>query len=91
MFPPQRLSQTVKQAHSFQIILTVSPNYDLSTILTLAIDNEVLFSEEQRLDAEFGDTEAVKNLEHSLVRKLDRRMTILILIYVLNCEFIQQR
>ncbi|GLB33756.1 putative MFS general substrate transporter [Lyophyllum shimeji] len=35
-------------------------------------------------DQEFGGTEARAQLERSLVRKLDRRMSILILIYILN-------
>ncbi|KIK65313.1 hypothetical protein GYMLUDRAFT_239857 [Collybiopsis luxurians FD-317 M1] len=35
-------------------------------------------------DAVFGGTEARKKLERSLLRKLDTRMTILILIYILN-------
>ena len=35
-------------------------------------------------DAEFGGTEARKRMEHRLVRKLDLRMCILIIIYILN-------
>ncbi|EJD01173.1 sugar transporter [Fomitiporia mediterranea MF3/22] len=35
-------------------------------------------------DAEFGGTEARKRLERKLVRKLDMRMCILIIIYILN-------
>ena len=31
------------------------------------------------------DVEERKRLEHSLLRKLDRRMSILVLIYILNC------
>jgi hypothetical protein len=36
------------------------------------------------LDAEFGGTEARKELEKRLLRKLDARMSILIVIYILN-------
>lgn len=36
-------------------------------------------------DFEFGGADARKVLEHQLLRKLDRRMAILILIYILNC------
>ena len=35
-------------------------------------------------DAEFGGTEARKNLEKGLLLKLDARMSILIVIYILN-------
>lgn len=35
-------------------------------------------------DAEFGGTEARKQLEKRLLRKLDARMSILIVIYILN-------
>jgi hypothetical protein len=35
-------------------------------------------------DAEFGGTEARKKLEKRLLRKLDARMSILIVIYILN-------
>ena len=35
-------------------------------------------------DAEFGGTEARKRLEKKLLRKLDARMSILIVIYILN-------
>ncbi|KAL5487783.1 hypothetical protein ACEPAI_5891 [Sanghuangporus weigelae] len=35
-------------------------------------------------DAEFGGTEARKRLERKLLRKLDMRMSILIIIYILN-------
>ena len=35
-------------------------------------------------DAEFGGTEARKKLEKKLLRKLDLRMSILIVIYILN-------
>lgn len=38
------------------------------------------------LDADFGGKEARAVLERSLLRKLDRRMSILILIYILNCK-----
>lgn len=35
-------------------------------------------------DEEFGGTEARKRLEKKLLRKLDARMSILIIIYILN-------
>lgn len=35
-------------------------------------------------DAEFGGHEARVKLEHDLVRKLDFRMSILVVIYILN-------
>jgi hypothetical protein len=35
-------------------------------------------------DAEFGGTEERKKLERKLLRKIDLRMSILILIYILN-------
>ena len=35
-------------------------------------------------DAEFGGTEARKELERRLLLKLDARMSLLVLIYVLN-------
>lgn len=36
------------------------------------------------IDAEFGGTEERKRLEKKLLRKLDMRMSILIIIYILN-------
>ena len=36
------------------------------------------------LDAEFGGTEARKKLERTLLLKLDARMSILVVIYILN-------
>jgi len=36
------------------------------------------------VDAEFGGREARQKLERKLLRKLDARMSILVLIYVLN-------
>jgi hypothetical protein len=38
-------------------------------------------------DAQFGGQEARKELERTLLRKLDMRLSILILIYVLNCAY----
>lgn len=39
-------------------------------------------------DAEHGTDAAVrKQLEHTLLRKLDRRNSILVLIYILNCRW----
>jgi len=35
-------------------------------------------------DAEFGGTEARKALEKKLLRKVDARMSIMVLIYILN-------
>lgn len=35
-------------------------------------------------EAEFGGREARQNLERKLLRKLDMRMSILVLIYILN-------
>lgn len=35
-------------------------------------------------DAEFGGTEARKNLERKLLWKLDLRMSVLVVIYILN-------
>jgi hypothetical protein len=36
------------------------------------------------VDAEFGGKEARQRLERKLLRKLDARMSILVLIYILN-------
>lgn len=36
-------------------------------------------------NAEFGGTKARKRLEKRLLAKLDARMSILIVIYILNC------
>ena len=36
-------------------------------------------------DAEFGGTEARRKLERRLLLKLDARMSILVVIYLLNC------
>ena len=36
-------------------------------------------------DGEFGGTEARKRLERKLLSKLDARMSILVVIYLLNC------
>ena len=36
-------------------------------------------------DTEFGGTEARKRLERKLLFKLDARMSILVVIYLLNC------
>ena len=50
------------------------------------VDLEQVRSKEQKfdLDAEFGGHEARKKLERKLLRKLDLRMSILIVIYILN-------
>ena len=42
-------------------------------------------------DEEFGGTEARKELEKKLLRKLDARMSILIVIYILNYVSFQLR
>lgn len=42
-------------------------------------------------DEEFGGTEARKKLEKKLLRKLDARMSILIVIYILNYVSFQPR
>ena len=42
-------------------------------------------STDMNSNAEFGGTEARARLESSLLKKLDARMSILILIYILNC------
>ncbi|KAG9030401.1 hypothetical protein FS842_004431, partial [Serendipita sp. 407] len=39
---------------------------------------------DKRLDAEFGGAEARARLERKLLRKLDARMSILVVIYILN-------
>jgi len=41
-------------------------------------------SHEGRLDAEFGGAEARHRLERGLLRKIDARMSILVVIYILN-------
>lgn len=38
-------------------------------------------------DVEFGGKKAREVLERNLLRKVDRRMSILVLIYILNCMF----
>jgi MFS transporter, ACS family, DAL5 transporter family protein len=38
-------------------------------------------------DAEFGGPEARKELERELLRKLDTRLSMLVVIYILNCAF----
>jgi hypothetical protein len=45
---------------------------------------EHVASEVVDLDAEFGGTEARKKLERRLLWKLDLRMSILVVIYILN-------
>jgi len=50
---------------------------------------QILYPKEQAdmaidLDAEFGGTEARQKLEKRLLRKLDFRMSILVVIYILN-------
>ena len=47
-------------------------------------DEIVLIEEATVADAEFGGTEERKRLERKLVIKLDLRMSILIIIYILN-------
>ena len=42
------------------------------------------YVEEADPDAEFGGSEARKKLERKLLRKLDLRMSILVVIYILN-------
>lgn len=39
---------------------------------------------DERLDAEFGGAEARQRLERKLLRKIDARMSILVVIYILN-------
>jgi hypothetical protein len=41
-------------------------------------------NDEHSADAEFGGREARQRLERKLLRKLDARMSILVLIYILN-------
>ena len=41
-------------------------------------------SHEERLDAEFGGRESRQRLERKLLRKIDARMSILVVIYILN-------
>ena len=41
-------------------------------------------STSNKLDAEFGGSEARAKLEKKLLRKLDARMSILVIIYILN-------
>jgi len=41
-------------------------------------------SHEEHLDAEFGGAENRQRLERKLLRKIDARMTILVVIYILN-------
>ena len=38
-------------------------------------------------DSQFGGSEAREKLEKSLISKLDIRMGILVLIYILNCKY----
>jgi len=40
-------------------------------------------------DAEFGGTEERKRLEKKLLRKIDMRMSILVIIYILNYVSLQ--
>jgi hypothetical protein len=37
-------------------------------------------------DLQFGGPEARAKLEENLLKKLDLRMSILVVIYILNCE-----
>ena len=47
-------------------------------------DLEAPTKDQYDVDAEFGGHEARRKLERRLVRKLDLRMSILIVIYILN-------
>jgi hypothetical protein len=41
-------------------------------------------SHDENLDAEFGGAESRRHLERKLLRKIDARMCILVVIYILN-------
>jgi hypothetical protein len=41
-------------------------------------------SHDERPDAEFGGAESRRHLERKLLRKIDMRMCILVVIYILN-------
>jgi len=54
-------------------------NHKFSLNLTLHITSHE--------DSQFGGSEAREKLEKSLTSKLDIRMGILVLIYILNCKY----
>lgn len=54
------------------------------SIVSKDADIEYAKNEVSRGDEDFGGTEARKQLERKLLRKLDARMSILIVIYILN-------
>ena len=54
--------------------IDIVERYDADDEATAAVDG----------DAEFGGPEARRGLERKLIRKIDLRMSILILIYILN-------
>lgn len=60
-----------------------------SDVASFQGSKELVDSEVIDLDAEFGGLEARKELERKLLWKLDLRMSILVLIYILNyvCSF----
>ena len=45
----------------------------------------LIYIDRHSFDTQLNVVEERKNLEQSLLRKLDRRMSILVLIYILNC------
>lgn len=69
---------------------SISENSPLLPPIMSSIHKAEFQDEEQRVEttddpnAEFGGTEARKQMEKKLVRKLDLRMSILIIIYILN-------
>lgn len=58
-----------------------------STAENVDNDNTIENVQEDNDDLSQG-TESRKKLERTLLRKVDTRMSILVLIYILNCEFI---
>ncbi len=65
--------------------MTSSKHPSLVTIIEpFEIGVEITPSALENTDAEFGGHEARQRLERKLVRKVDLRMSILIVIYILN-------
>lgn len=60
----------------------------IDAIITDCLPTEEAFVLQDSDDtrASFGDAELREKLERNLLRKLDTKLSILILIYVLNCE-----
>jgi hypothetical protein len=64
------------------VIYILPPLHDIQLI-----DLTEPLGDDSDADLQFGGPKAREELEKKLLKKLDRRMSILVVIYILNCEY----